>query len=57
MRNLSERKHTSVEVHGHVGQVELDKGVVDALQVGTLSVSALGHVQVGNQVSETVRLW
>lgn len=52
-----ERKHTSVEVHGHVGQIELDKGVVDALQVGVLSVSALGHVQVGNQVSETVGLW
>lgn len=47
---------TTIEVHGDVGKVELGDGVVGALEVGSLSAGALGHVQVGDEVGKRVGL-
>jgi hypothetical protein len=48
---------TSVKIHSHVGEVELCNGVICAFEIGVLRVGALRHVQVCNQVSETVGLY
>lgn len=45
-----------VDVHGHVGKVELFERVVDALVVRRLRVGALGDVEVGHHVGERVGL-
>ena len=47
---------TCVEIHGHIGKVELLDGIVGALKVGRLGTSTLGHVQVRDHVCERVGL-
>lgn len=44
----------TVKVHGDVGQVELGDGIVGALEVGGLGTSALGNVEVGNEVGKGI---
>lgn len=51
---MREVRHTCVEVHGDVGQVELLQSIVDTLQVGALRIGAFGDVEVGHQVGQAV---
>lgn len=46
----------SVNVHGHVGQIERLKSILDTLIVRGLCIGALGHVEIGHHVGETVGL-
>lgn len=50
------REHTGINVHSHIVKVELDQSIVDALEVGTLSIGAFSNIQVSDKVSETVGL-
>lgn len=47
---------SGIEIHGHVGEVELLDGVGGAFLVGGGRAGALGHVQVGDEVREGIRL-
>ena len=47
---------TGVDVGADVGEVEGLDGVFDAVDVGGLGRLALGDVQVGDEVAETVGL-
>jgi hypothetical protein len=41
-------RHTCVDVHGDVGQVELLQSIVDTLKIGALRIGAFGDVEVGH---------
>lgn len=45
-----------VNIHGHVGEVELLERVVDALVVGILGLGALCNAQIGDHVGQAVGL-
>lgn len=46
----------SVEIHGDIGEVEIDEGVVGALQIRGLGVAAFGDVEVRHKVGQGVGL-
>jgi hypothetical protein len=47
-------QRTSIDIHGYVRQIELNKSVVDTLQVCTLSIGAFRYVQIGYQVGQAI---
>lgn len=49
--------HTGIDIHGDIGQVQLDERIIDTLQIGALGVGAFGHVQVGDQIGQAVGFW
>lgn len=48
---------TCIKVHGDVGQVQFRDSVVCQADICVLGLGALGNIQVGDEVSQRVRLW
>lgn len=48
---------SGIEVHGHVGKIELANGILSTLVVGGLGTAALGDVHVGDHVGQGVGFW
>jgi hypothetical protein len=47
---------TSIEVHCNIRQIQLLQGIIGALQIGVLSIGAFGHIQIGHQIRQAIRL-
>lgn len=47
---------TSINVHGDISQVQLGDSIVDTFEICVMSIRALGHTHVGDEVGKAVRL-